>query len=580
MQGGVALQHQRLAIIDVAGSAQPMEDPSGRFALTYNGEIFNFRELRRELEAKGHSFRTSGDVEVLLRWLMEEGEAGIARLDGQFAFAFHDRRHGSLLLARDRLGVKPLYVARTAGEFLFASELKALLPVLPGQEIDPVALDLYLALRYVPAPFTIFRGIRKLPPASVLRVLADGREEGPFSYFHVDEPVEPCPVDDAKIEAVLGRSVGAQLVSDVPLCVLLSGGVDSSVVACLAARAAAGRLRTLTVGFSDAALDERRHARAVAQAIASDHRDVEAGAAAIPPEERARILAAFDEPFADSSVFASDLLYRTARQGATVALSGDGGDELFFGYRSYHRALAMSRPRPGALAAVLRRLGGGARRGGAGAPDPAAELRRTRTMLDAAARRALYRGTELESLPDPLPAEIWLDDTWRRAGVAAGGDPLRALMFVDLLSFLPECVLVKADRLAMRHGLEVRVPLLGNDVLDLARRLPLDALIDPSTSPPGGKRPLKAILARAVPTLDTSRRKRGFGSPAKVSHGRGPDGLVAEAFDTEPRLSRWLDRAAAERAFRSGGAPGVRRDEAALVISALAAFLRRDGAGP
>jgi asparagine synthase (glutamine-hydrolysing) len=580
--GWLGFAHRRLAVIDVQGSTQPMCDPSGRFALTYNGEIFNFRELRSWLEGRGHVFRTAGDVEVLLRLLMDSGEAALPRLDGQFAFAFADAEKGTVLLARDRVGIKPLHVARRAGEIVFASEIKGVLAALPAPPLRPESVDLFLTLRYVPSPWTIYDGIEKLAPGAAMTVCRDGAIDGPRPWFRVDEPVEIRDPGQDEIEAVLQQSVASQLVSDVPLACLLSGGIDSSTVAVLAARAlgGSGRLRTVTVGFEDERLDERPHAHAVARAIGSSHEDVLAapdGGA----DRSAEAFLRFDEPFADSSVRPTDRLFAAARSMATVALGGDGGDELFFGYRVYHRAMTAELGRRALREGpVLDRLLVGARRMVSGRyrgllVKPALQmLLETRTIVGADGRRRLYRGTRLETLPDPLPGTSYLEGIARRAEAGSGGDPFRALMLADLLSFLPECCLVKVDRLSMRHGLEVRVPLLGNGPLALGLALPTasKALVEGPVCR-GGKRPLREILARAVPDLDTRRRKRGFGEP--VSEGTRAEFSRLLSGSGGSRLREWCDPAALGRLDGGAARSDARGGEAMLAVLALSAFLDR-----
>jgi asparagine synthase (glutamine-hydrolysing) len=579
--GWLGFAHRRLAILDLEGSSQPMTDPSGRFALTYNGEIFNYRELRAWLEGRGHEFRTTGDVEVLLRLLIEQGADAIPRLDGQFAFAFADRERGSVLLARDRAGIKPLHVARRDGELVFASEAGGILAAVPTPSISPESVDLFLTLRYVPAPWTIYDGIEKLPPGTWMKATRGGAIAGPHPWFRVDDPVDLREPAQEEIEATLAESVRAQLVADVPLLCLLSGGIDSSTVAVLAARALAGkaRLRTVTVGLGGGP-DERAHARVVARAIGSDHHEEEFDSAAGDDTS----LGAFGEPFADSSVGPSAMLFRAAAARGKVALGGDGGDETFLGYRVYHRALTGElgrralREGPALDGAIVRARRALSARYRALLLEPAMDAwRATRTIVGDRARRQLYRGTRLEGFPEPLPGTAYLAEVERRAVAASRGDPVRALMLADLLSFLPECCLVKVDRLSMRRGLEVRVPLLGNGPLALGLSLPTSRkAVVRGVRCVGGKAPLRRLLSRTVPELDVGRRKQGFGAPAAALRWNGPGGL-AESVAGTPAIREWCDPGVVGALLDGTPMPGVRRGEAAFGIAALAAFLRRPG---
>jgi asparagine synthase (glutamine-hydrolysing) len=539
-------------------------------------------ELRRRLVKAGHRFGTKGDVEVLLRLLMEEGEDGLPLLDGQFAFAFADRGAGTVLLARDRVGIKPLHYSRYGGEVVFASEIKALRPVLPEFRLRPESIDLYVALRYVPAPWTIYEEVEKLPAGTSLLIRRDGRVFGPRPWYQIDQPVEPREADEGEVEARIGEAVRSQLVADVPLGCLLSGGVDSSVVAALGRRElqSGGSLKTLTVGFDEPTLDERPFARTVAEAIGSDHEAVLLGEESAADEGSSAAFGAFDEPFADSSVPPSDLLFSAARRRVTVALGGEGGDELFFGYRFYHRAMTGELLRRasggvGPVANVLRKVGTLVRPAAARlrSKTPRDHWIETRVLIGDEVRRSLYAGTRLESLPDPLPATAYVGSLLLRAEAASAGDPLRALMLMDLMSFLPECGLTKVDRLSMRHSLEVRVPLLANAVLDLALRLPTLAKAEVEGARcVGGKRPLKEILSRHVPALDTARKKRGFGVPFDRTVSARDGGAERKAL-LSPAISEWLNRDAALAILRGDRAGGVRRGEAALILKTWLRFL-------
>ncbi len=481
----VALGHRRLAIIDVAGGFQPMGDPGARVWLTYNGEVYNFRELARELAERGHVFRTRSDTEVVLAAYLEWGAAGLERLVGMFALAIWDGRDRSLLLARDPVGVKPLHWAHQDGRFLFASELKG---VRAGGELDRAldlaALDRYLDHDYVPAPFTIFRSVRKLEAARSLTVRWEpGRltVEEPRRYWQLAPRVDPAPSAADWIDGVrerIERSVKAQLVSDVPVGAFLSGGIDSSVVVASMADAHQGAVRTFSIGFAEEAFSELPYARRVAERCGTEHTEfvVTTDLLDVLP----RLVAHHDEPFADSSMVPTHYVCRETRRRVTVALSGDGGDELFAGYNRYSQALLMSAvmdrvPRP--LHGPLRHL-----------PEPARQpfrrwvrgvkllagldgwerYRFLMTRLDRARRASLVRD-EVRAATPPQPPRGWLASYF---DAPRDADYLTRIQLTDFHSYLPEDVLTKVDRASMMHSLEVRVPLLDHHLAEYAFRMP------------------------------------------------------------------------------------------------------------
>ena len=366
VEGGVGLGHCRLSILDIEGGAQPMANETGSVTVVYNGEIYNYLELRSELQARGHSFATRSDTEVLVHLYEEEGQAFPVRLNGIFAFALYDRERRLLLLARDPVGVKPLYYADVPGGLLFASELKALRahPAFPA-ELDLEALKAYLTCEYVPAPLSIYRRARKLLPGHLLTIGPEGAQLK--RYWSWDIPGSPdFSREEApeRLRAEVQRSVAGQLVSDVPLGVFLSGGVDSSIVAaCMTG--AGGSVESFSIGFEDPSFDESAYARAAAEHLGCDHHE-HAFSERELLDEVPRVLGMLDEPFADPSVFPTALLSRFARRHVTVALGGDGGDELFAGYPTYwvHRRYGLYRAMPG----FLRRAGLGRRQGPARLP--------------------------------------------------------------------------------------------------------------------------------------------------------------------------------------------------------------------
>jgi len=520
---GVALGHTRLAIIDLKTGAQPMSVEGGRAAIVYNGEVYNFRELRAEMEARGKTFRTSSDTEVILRVYEEELERTPAHLNGDFALAVWDDSRKELFLARDRLGLKPLFYHHAGGRFAFANSLEALLEAgdIP-REIDPVSLEIYLTFGYVPSPRTIFRDVRKLPPGCSLTLRAGRLAEkrywspasGPTTFLATEAAIEE------EIRRLLADSVRMRLVSDVPLGAFLSGGIDSSVVVALMSAASGEPVRTFTMGFEDPLYDERDYAREVATWCRARHREflVEPKAA----EALERLVGLFGEPFADSSAIPTYLLSRETRTDVKVALSGDGGDELFGGYDRY-RAMTLARSAertPRLVRRMLRNLAAAAR---TGAGEQRSLSRRLVRFLDAVEREPVERYIAWMSLFDAAGREAATSEEFRRSlGSFRGEDYLRerfskepvgagpdAAMAVDLDTYLPHDLLVKTDVASMAWGLEVRCPFLDHRLVEFARNIParfkLSAL--------RGKRILRRAFRDALPAKVRRRKKAGFGVP-------------------------------------------------------------------
>lgn len=515
LEGGAGLGHRRLSIIDLEGGAQPMGNEDGAVQVVFNGEIYNFRELAAGLAARGHRLATHSDTEVLCHLYEEEGEAFLPRLEGIFAFALYDRRRGRLLLARDPVGVKPLYYAPVPGGLLFGSELKALL-AWPGfdRAHDPGALALFLTCEYLPAPLTAFRAARKLPPGHLL--LCDGAGTTVQRYWHwCPESAPPGGARGAAERAreLVERAVRSQLVSDVPLGVFLSGGVDSTCVAA-AMTGAGAQARSFAIGFDDPAFDEAPFAREAAAALGSRHADrgfTEAELLAEVP----RLLDHLDEPLADPSIFPTALLARFARGEVTVALGGDGGDELFAGYPTYwvHRDYRRYAAVPGPL-----------RRGALALTD--ALLPVTQSGLTFAYKLRKFRdGAER---PMPWRHLAWMG-AWRpeAAGAlleGAGGaleealawvpeppsdDPVTAAQWLDFHTYLPEDILAKVDRATMLASLEARVPLLDPALVSFAFGLPPGLRLKGRR----GKLPLREAFGPRLPQGFFERPKRGFGIP-------------------------------------------------------------------
>jgi len=541
-EAGVALTNRRLAILDLSPEGhQPMVSACGRWVLTHNGEVYNFRRLREELVAAGHRFRGESDTEVVLAALTEWGlERTLPRLNGMYAQAIWDREERALTLARDRLGQKPLYFGRVRPGLLgFASELKAFHAV-PGfaPEIERRALPLLLRRGCIPAPWTIYRGVWKLPPGHSLRLPAAGvapdadLAAASQPYWSAVEAIErgaaePFEGGDEEaagaLEELLGDAVELCMISDVPLGALLSGGVDSSTVVALMAKRSPGRVRTYSIGFSPGRFDEAPHAARVAAYLGTEHTELyvtEEDALAVVPE----LPVIYDEPFADPSQIPTYLVCRLAREHVTVALSGDGGDELFGGYPKYRQLATLLRL--ARLPAPLAAAGAFASRhlpfpsaprlsalGAAGEKLAALEIKekagklagyldRARTP-DAMTVRLLSLWTDPAALvpgvEEPLTG---LTDPARWPRIA---DPIRRAMAADMLLYLPDDILAKVDRAAMAVSLETRVPLLDHRVVELAARLPRRLVTR--------KAVLRRVLHRHVPPALVERPKMGFSVP-------------------------------------------------------------------
>jgi asparagine synthase (glutamine-hydrolysing) len=557
---GVALGHRRLAVIDLSPTGrQPMSTADGRFVVTYNGEIYNYAELAERLRQEGVALRGHSDTEVLIEGFARWGIAEtLAQCEGMFALALWDRSARTLTLARDRMGIKPLYWTRQGGLFAFASELKALQHHPDWRAaLDRDAMAAYLRFGYVPAPHSIYRDTFKLPPGTLLAVSRGGAAE-PMEYWRLADVAEagsrtPAEGDEdarlSALEAVLRRAVRNEMVSDVPLGAFLSGGIDSSLVLALMQRESARPVKSFTVGFDAAGYDEAQHAKRVARHLGSEHTELyvdERTARDVVPE----LPVWYDEPFADSSQIPTRLISQLARRHVTVALSGDGGDELFAGYERHRWARRLARVRsllPGPL-----RRGAAGLLGGASEPliDGAAALLPTRlrpiipalrlpklaAALSAADEGALYRGI-VSLWPDParLVPEARETDALAAPLASAGrlADPVARMMLLDAMTYLPDDILTKVDRASMSVSLEVRVPLLNHRVVEAAWRLPPEMKLRGATS----KWALRQILYRHVPRALVERPKQGFAVPL-ARWLRGPLRDWAEALLSEGALRR------------------------------------------
>jgi len=526
---GVALGHRRLAILDLrpAGN-QPMH--LGPLALTYNGEIYNFRTLRAELPGP---FYTKTDTEVLLRLFAREGAAALPRLHGMFAFALWDARSGTLFAARDRLGIKPLFYRELPGGGLaVASEIKALLALGPA-ETDTGALSDFFTYRYVPTPKTIYRGIRKLPAGHTL-----SWHEGHVQlarWWWPEASTQRRDPDAAREElgALLSEAVRSHTVSDVPVGVFLSGGLDStSVVACLE------QPRTFSVGFDAASYDELPFARRVASHFATDHHEARVDSLDVEEALEASV-AMLDEPFGDSSAWATFVVSRQARKHVGVALSGDGGDETFAGYGWYAKWFRYGSSRAAALAAAMlppfSALGRSLARRGA---PPLARYASLVGPFTAAQKRALLAPEIAGAVED----ELW---AWR-AHWREELPPLQRMQWLDLHTFLPDDILVKVDRASMAASLEVRPPLLDHRLVEFALSLHPDLLRREGA----GKQLLRDWLRPQVPAEVLTRPKRGFSMP------------VRHWLSAEPaRLDAALARLARAGILRSARRPRLGSDQ-------------------
>jgi asparagine synthase (glutamine-hydrolysing) len=548
--GSCVLGHQRLQVIDPELGYQPVANETGDVVAVFNGELYNFLELREELASSGHEVRGRGDTPVIPHLYEEHGPRFVERLEGMFALALWDAPRGRLVLARDRLGKKPLLWTRLDdGTLAFASELKALL-ALPGigREPDLAALDAYLALQYVPGTRTGLRGVQRLAPASVL--VAEGTSETIGRYW---EPAldESTRTDDVWIERVreeVTAAVRKRLVADVPLGALLSGGLDSAVVVALMAQASSDPVRTFTVGFTAERYDERPYARAVAERYGTRHEEIvlEPDAAATLP----RLAAAFDEPLGDEAALPLFLICEAARKEVTVALVGDGGDESFAGYERYTAmSLADRVPAPAAAAGarLLRAMPSGRRE------RRSPVFRAARFLEAASAPRAERYGQLMQVFGLQERAALWTDDAKAEIGPLASpgfllGPPpargLSGLQRLDLETYLPGDLLPKSDIASMAHSLELRSPLLDHRVVELGLSLP-ESLRRRGRD---GKIALRRAFAPDLPPMVAGRGKTGFAVPLAEWFRGGLRPLAGDLLLAgDARTRHWFNRDAVKR---------------------------------
>ncbi len=563
VEPGIGLVHRRLSIIDLAGGDQPIGNEDGSVQVIFNGEIYNFQSLREQLEQKGHRFHTKSDTEVIVHLYEEQGEELVARLRGMFTFALWDRKRRKLVLARDRLGIKPLYVYRDAEKLLFGSELKAILAY-PGirRQVDPQGLEDYFTFGMVPGARSIFRGISKLPPASVLTVQADQLAAPAKCYWRLRVEPDPRPTADEWQEAIrakLDETIRLHLIADVPVGAFLSGGIDSSVIVACSADSTLGPLQTFSMGFHEEKFSELPYARLVAERCGTRHVEEIVTPDAVQLLEE--LTHHYDEPFADASAVPTYLVSRLASRSVKVVLSGDGGDEAFGGYARYAHDLKE--------AALRRWLPGWLRRGVLGplariwpkadwlprplraktlltnlSLEPAAAYANTLSLCRPPMRRRLLAPDLVAQLDGYQPERIILD----AFAAVAENDPLGGMLAADVSAILPDDFLVKVDRASMAHGLEARPPLLDHELLELAARIPSRWKVKDGET----KWVFKQAYRDRLPEGIIRRPKRGFDIPTDAWL-RGPLREAFEAVVLSPRacVAGLVDQAVVRKLHRS-----------------------------
>jgi len=537
VKGPVGLGMRRLSIIDVAGGHQPIFNEDGTVVVVYNGEVYNYRELKAELEALGHRFQTQSDTEVLVHAYEVWGDSFPSRLNGMFAFALWDEKKVRLLIGRDRMGIKPLYYRLTPDKIGFASEIKALRadPSF-SKEIDPQALDEYLSLRYVPAPRSIYSDVKKLEPGHTLSVQGGKPQFKRYWNFPLPSVLrrKTMPEYLEELDALLSDAVKRQLMSEVPLGLFLSGGLDSPTIAYYATQAHGKALTSFNIHFGHGSYSEREGAGAAARKLGLNHKEMEVDedVQSILPQ----LVDIFDEPFADDSAIPTYFLTKLARQFMTVALSGDGGDELFGGYPTYiaDAASAWYRRLPHFVQGALRKSAHflpvsherisfdfkvRAFLNAAGRPQPAAHFG-WQEILTAEDKAGFYRHEFQRQILGRPPWESF-ERAYREAGAR---NPLERMLYVDQKTFLADEYLVKVDRLSMAHSLEVRPPFLDHRLVEFAAAIPPELKVKGLTT----KYLIRRLMKDRLPPGIIRGAKKGFSPPMPFWLAEGPLGAHAK----------------------------------------------------
>jgi len=515
---GLALGHQRLSIIDVSDGQQPLSNGDGSLWIVFNGEIYNYRDLRKRLVAKGYRFKTHSDTETILFAYSEWGEACVDHLQGMFSFVIWDAKKESVFCARDHVGVKPLYYYWDGTSFIFASELKAVIAHdLVKKEMNHDAIVNFLRLQYIPAPDTVFKNINKLPAAHTLLIRNGQLKIGKYWEIDIHSNAFSGGAEEARqaLRTRLQESVDMQLVSEVPIGAFLSGGTDSSVVVSLMNNKMRGAIKTQCVGFEQREYDERQYARYIADRFETDHSETMVHLAI--DDELDKIIWHMDEPFADASAIPTYYLCREARKRVTVCLSGDGGDELFSGYNWYEELARLSRM-DDKVPRSLRKTAGGllfnhmpaTLKGGTLLRNIAADLSTRHKNL-----RSYFSDSFIESLlvdaPSYKPKEIVHPIDVLYSNIGKADDVVKAAQLVDFQSYMVEDILMKVDKMSMAHSLEVRVPILDHKVVELAFSLGTEMKMTPESR----KIILKESVSDLIPREFFERKKQGFSVPMR-----------------------------------------------------------------
>ncbi len=567
---GVGLGIQRLRVIDLQTGDQPIYNEDRSVVVVLNGEIYNYQELRRELQSKGHNFRTNGDTEVIVHLYEEEGVDCVRRLHGMFGFALWDNREQRLVLARDRIGKKPLLYSERDGVISFASEMTSLLQdrEIP-REVNPEAIDAFLAFNFVPSPISIFRSVRKLPPATTLVWQAGKTELSRYWRLSYQPKQQIGDVRDTyeEIRSRLTEAVRRRLISDVPLGAFLSGGVDSSAVVAAMAQLSSHPVKTFSVGFEEQEFSELPRARLIAERYGTDHHEliVEPKVLELIP----RIVRHYGEPFADTSSVPSFLVSEAARQHVTVALNGDGGDENFGGYHHYVANLTIDRfsAIPGPLRKAIGALGAATRERG----RPRKPLNRARRFAKQLAmngserhqRQMMHRfrgdlySEEFRARLGSSHPEEYLISTWNEA---SGTELLDLMLEVDVNNVLPDMLCTKIDIATMAYGLEARSPLLDHELMEFAATLPVDLKIKGTET----KVAFREALRPWVPNEILDGAKSGFGMPVVTEWFRDSLRGWVEDVLLDPRATErgYFDERAVRRLIEDHAARRADNDQA------------------